>query len=84
MWQGLRLKTDDQNQFLGEMFELFLDDGIKQSEGQFFTPLPICKFIVASLPLAQKIATTPEPIKVIDHACGSGHFLNEYAHQIKP
>ena len=57
MWQGLRLKTDGQNQFLGEMFELFLDDGIKQSEGQFFTPLPICKFIVASLPLDQKIAT---------------------------
>ena len=84
MWQGLRLKTDDQNQFLGEMFERFLDGGIKQSEGQFFTPLPICKFIVASLPLAEKIATTPEPIKVIDYACGSGHFLNEYAHQIKP
>ena len=84
MWQGLRLKTDGQNQFLGEMFELFLDDGIKQSEGQFFTPLPICKFIVASLPLAQKIATIPEPIKAIDYACGSGHFLNEYAHQIKP
>ena len=70
--------------FLGEMFELFLDDGIKQSEGQFFTPLPICKFIVASLPLAQKIAASPEPIKAIDYACGSGHFLNEYAHQIKP
>lgn len=84
MWQGLRLKTDGQNQFLGEMFELFLDDGIKQSEGQFFTPLPICKFIVASLPLAQKIATIPEPIKAIDYACGSGHFLNEYAHQLKP
>ena len=84
MWQGLRLKTDDQNQFLGEMFELFLDDGIKQSEGQFFTPLPICKFIVASLPLAQKIAASPEPLKAIDHACGSGHFLNEYAHQIRP
>ena len=84
MWQGLRLKTDGQNQFLGEMFELFLDDGIKQFEGQFFTPLPICKFIVASLPLAQKIVTTPEPIKAIDYACGSGHFLNEYAHQIKP
>lgn len=84
MWQGLRLKTDEQNQFLGDMFELFLDDGIKQSEGQFFTPLPICKFIVGSLPLAQKIATNPEPIKVTDFACGSGHFLNEIAHQIKP
>ena len=84
MWQGLRLKTDEQNQFLGEMFEFFLDDGIKQSEGQFFTPLPICKFIVASLPLAQKIEANPEPLKAVDYACGSGHFLNEYADQIKP
>lgn len=84
MWQGLRLKTDTPNQFLGDMFELFLDDGVKQSEGQFFTPLPICKFIVASLPLGQKIAANAEPLKAIDYACGSGHFLNEYAHQIKP
>ena len=84
MWQGLRLKTEDQNQFLGDMFEFFLDAGIKQSEGQFFTPLPICKFIVASLPLAQKIEANPEPLKVVDYACGSGHFLNEYAHQIRP
>ena len=84
MWQGLRLKTDDQNQFLGDMFEFFLDNGIKQSEGQFFTPLPICKFIVSSLPLAQKIEAEPEPLKAIDYACGSGHFLNEYAYQIKP
>ena len=83
MWQGLQLKTDTPNQFLGDMFELFLDDGIKQSEGQFFTPLPICKFIVASLPLSQKIAATGEPLKAIDYACGSGHFLNEYADQIK-
>ena len=83
MWQGLRLKTDEQNQFLGDMFEFFLDNGIKQSEGQFFTPLPICKFIVSSLPLAQKIEGNSEPLKVIDYACGSGHFLNEYAYQIK-
>ena len=66
------------------MFEFFLDNGIKQSEGQFFTPLPICKFIVASLPLAPKIESNSEPIKAIDYACGSGHFLNEYAYQIKP
>ena len=84
MWQGLQLKTDAPNQFLGDMFELFLDDGVKQSEGQFFTPLPICKFIVASLPLAQKIKDNSEPLKAIDYACGSGHFLNEYAYQIKP
>ena len=84
MWQRLRLQTNSQNQFLGDMFELFLDDGIKQSEGQYFTPLPICKFIVASLPLPQMIKDSPEPIKAIDYACGSGHFLNEYAHQIEP
>ena len=84
MWQGLRLKTNTPNQFLGDMFELFLDDGIKQSVGQFFTPLPICKFIVSSLPLAEKIEENPEPLKAIDYACGSGHFLNEYAYQIKP
>ncbi|MCU0467893.1 MAG: N-6 DNA methylase [Arcicella sp.] len=84
MWQGLRLKTAEQNQFLGDMFEFFLDNGIKQSEGQFFTPVPICKFIVMSLPLESQIETKNEPLKAIDYACGSGHFLTEYALQIKP
>ncbi len=84
MWQGVQLKTDCPNQFLGDMFEYFLDNSIKQSEGQFFTPLPICKFIVASLPLSQMIEHGSEPIKAIDFACGAGHFLTEYAHQIAP
>ncbi len=84
MWQGLRLKTTEQNQFLGDMFEFFLDNGIKQTEGQFFTPVPICKFIVMSLPLENYIQSSHEPLKVIDYACGSGHFLTEYALQIKP
>jgi type I restriction enzyme M protein len=84
MWQGLRLKTKEQNQFLGDMFEFFLDNGIKQSEGQFFTPVPICKFIVASLPLENYIQSKKEPLLAIDYACGSGHFLTEYALQIKP
>jgi len=84
MWQGLRLLSVDQNQFLGDMFEFFLDNGIKQSEGQFFTPVPICKFIVSSLPLEDKIKNASEPIKAIDYACGAGHFLNEYALNITP
>lgn len=83
MWQNMRLKSDAQNQFLGDMFENFLDDGIKQSNGQFFTPLPICKLIVSALPLAEKINASEEPLRVIDYACGAGHFLTEYAHQIK-
>ncbi len=82
MWQGLRLTGSEQNQFLGDLFEYFLDNGIKQSEGQFFTPVPICKFIVSALPLEQLIARHPDPIKAIDYACGSGHFINEYAQQI--
>lgn len=84
MWQGLRLTTAEQNQFLGDMFEFFLDNGIKQSEGQFFTPVPICKFVVMSLPLDTKIKAKSEPLKAIDYACGSGHFLTEYATQIRP
>lgn len=82
MWQGLRLTGSSQNQFLGDMFEYFLDNGIKQSEGQFFTPVPICKFIVSALPLEQMIATSHEPLRAIDYACGSGHFLTEYAAQL--
>jgi type I restriction-modification system DNA methylase subunit/restriction endonuclease S subunit len=84
MWQDLRLKTDEQNQFLGDMFEYFLDNGVKQSEGQFFTPMPICRFILMALPLENVITENEHPPKTIDYACGAGHFLNEYAAQIKP
>ena len=82
MLQDMKLKTKEQNQFLGDLFEGFLDNGVKQSEGQFFTPLPIVKFIVSSLPLEEINKQTDIP-KVIDYACGAGHFLNEYAEQLK-
>ena len=36
MFQDIKLKTDEQNQFLGDLFEGFLDDGVKQSEGAIF------------------------------------------------
>ena len=85
MWQDIRL-TDPHghNQFLGDMFEGFLDQGVKQSEGQFFTPMPICRFIMMSLPLASLIQRSTTPPKAIDYACGAGHFLTELALQIKP
>ncbi|AYP23501.1 N-6 DNA methylase [Pantoea agglomerans] len=85
MWQDIRL-TDPHghNQFLGDMFEGFLDQGVKQSEGQFFTPMPICRFIMMSLPLASLIQRSATPPKAIDYACGAGHFLTELALQIKP
>lgn len=71
MIQDISLTASDESQFLGDMFEGFLDQGVKQSEGQFFTPMPIVKFIINSMPKLDK----PQ---VIDYACGAGHFLNEY------
>lgn len=84
MLQDTRLQTETQNQFLGDLFEGFLDQGVKQSEGQFFTPMPIVKFILSSLPLESLIKDNELPPKAIDYACGAGHFLNELALQIKP
>lgn len=84
MLQDMRLKTNKQNQFLGDLFEGFLDQGVKQNEGQFFTPTPITRFMVSSLPLEQIIRDNTDIPKAIDYACGAGHFLNEYASQIKP
>ena len=60
-------------QFLGDMFEQLLDKGFKQNEGQFFTPRPLTRFIWDSLPL-RRYSNYP---KVIDYACGAGHFLTE-------
>lgn len=40
-------------------------------------------FLVSSLPLRQILEGGEIP-KVIDYACGAGHFLTEYARQIKP
>ncbi|WP_104712467.1 restriction endonuclease subunit S [Helicobacter cetorum] len=76
LFQNNKLLESHENQFLSDLFEGFLDNGIKQSEGQFFTPLVIVKFIINSLPHLDKP-------KVLDYACGAGHFLNEY-YKINP
>ena len=82
IFQDVSLTNSKQHQFLGDLFEKLLDQGIKQSEGQFFTPLPIVKFIISSLPIDEIIKNGKVP-KVIDYACGSGHFLTEYASILK-
>jgi type I restriction enzyme M protein len=85
MWQDVRLSNPvSHNQFLGDMFEGFLDQGVKQSEGQYFTPMPICRFILMSLPLPALVKPGAQPLKAIDYACGADHFLNELALQLKP
>lgn len=83
MLQGIHLTKHDNNQFLGDLFEGFLNKGVHQSEGQFFTPIPIVRFLVSSLPLQKIIEKGSTIPRVIDYACGAGHFLTEYARQIK-
>lgn len=78
LFENLRLTENKAQQFLGNLFELFLQKGMKQDEGQFFTPIQICEFIIYSLPLERT-----KPLRVIDYACGAGHFLNVYANFIK-
>lgn len=78
-----------QKRYLGEFFELLLDAGYKQTAGQFFTPLPIAKFIVSALPIREIIRTKIEQKQfdflpfLIDYACGSGHFLVEAIEEIQ-
>ncbi|MDO4311115.1 MAG: N-6 DNA methylase [Prevotella sp.] len=90
MLQNIKLKSTTEdgketetNQFLGDLFEGFLTKGVKQSEGQYFTPMPIVRFIVSSLPLEQIVSQSERIPSCIDYACGAGHFLTEYAVRIK-
>lgn len=84
MLQDIYLTKDADNQFLGDLFEGYLNQGVHQSEGQFFTPMPIVRFLISSLPLQCIIEQDNGIPKAIDYACGAGHFLTEYARQITP
>lgn len=83
LFQEMRVRTDEPNQFLGDLFEGFLDGGVKQSEGQFFTPIPVVRFLLYSLPLAELLRGIRGPLRAIDYACGAGHFLNELALELR-
>ena len=66
------------NQFLGDLFERLLNQGFKQNEGQFFTPIPLARFMWKSLPLGEIMSDGGLKYpKVIDYACGAAHFLTE-------
>lgn len=79
LFEKYRIVYPSKHQFLGDLFEQLLNKGFKQNEGQFFTPMPITRFIWDSLPvysLTHSEQGTTYP-KVIDYACGAGHFLTE-------
>ncbi len=82
--QQFKLRYNYRQQFLSDFFELLLTTGLKQESGQFFTPVPIARFIIKSLPLQEITAQKIEQGNkndllptIIDYAAGSGHFLTE-------
>ena len=72
--QDINLSNSETNHFFGDLFEGLLSKNVHQTEGQFFTPLPITNFIINSLPEFPN----NNSIKVLDYACGAGHFLTEF------
>lgn len=79
LFERYRIVYPSKYQFLGDLFEQLLNKGFKQNEGQFFTPMPITRFIWDSLPIERIVTREDRHImpKVIDYACGAGHFLTE-------
>lgn len=72
--QDINLSNSETNHFFGDLFEGLLSKNVHQTEGQFFTPLPIVNFIIKSLPEFKN----SNSVKVLDYACGAGHFLTEF------
>lgn len=88
--QVYQIRYNYRQQFLSDFFELLLTTGLKQESGQFFTPVPIARFIIKSLPLpeitASKIAAGNKNDllpTIIDYAAGSGHFLTESMEEVQ-
>ena len=79
LFENYRIIGSNDVQMLGDLFEQLLNKGFKQNEGQFFTPIPITRFIWDSLPVERTIkkADGIEFPKIIDYACGAGHFLTQ-------
>ncbi|OGU57855.1 MAG: hypothetical protein A2X64_10190 [Ignavibacteria bacterium GWF2_33_9] len=87
--QPYQIRYGHKQQFLGDFFELLLSTGIKQEAGQFFTPVPVAKFIISSLPIRELIEKKIQNDEtnflpyIIDYAAGSGHFLTEAMDEVQ-
>lgn len=79
LFERYRIVYPNKHQFLGTLFEHLLNKGFKQNEGQFFTPTPLTRFIWDSIPLSKimQVENGKKFPKIIDYACGAGHFLTE-------
>ena len=88
--QKYQIRYDKRHPYLSNFFELLLTTGLKQESGQFFTPVPVARFIIKALPLKEKIIEKfrKEDFNdllptIIDYAAGSGHFLHESMHELQ-
>lgn len=87
--QNYQIKYTSKHQFLGDFFEDLLNSGVKQEAGQFFTPTPLARFFLKSLPIEKiinnNINNKEQDILpfVIDYSCGAGHFLSEAIDEIE-
>lgn len=78
LFQNYRMAYTSKEQLLGDLFENLLNQGFKQEAGQFFTPIPITRFVWNSLPIERFLDESKLTVpRVVDFACGSGHFLTE-------
>ena len=79
LFEPYRIVYPARDQLLGDLFEQLLAKGFKQNEGQFFTAMPLTRFIWESLPLDAVIRRCGKLFhpRIIDYACGAGHFLTE-------
>ncbi|OGI10200.1 MAG: hypothetical protein A2Y40_03775 [Candidatus Margulisbacteria bacterium GWF2_35_9] len=88
--QVYQIRYNYRQQFLSDFFELLLTTGLKQESGQFFTPVPIARFIIKSLPLHEITKSKIEEGNknnllptIIDYAAGSGHFITESMEEVQ-
>ena len=65
--QDINLSSTDLDS-KGKAFETFMDSYFRGDSGQYFTPRPIVRFIVNTLPITQDSL-------ILDTSCGSGGFL---------
>lgn len=89
LFQKYKFKYSSKYQYLGDFFEELLNTSWKQESGQFFTPMPIVDFMIKSLPIKEQMENNIKNNrldflpKMIDNACGSGHFIISFMDEVQ-
>lgn len=73
--EKVKFTQNENANILGDFFETYIHD-LPQQEGQYFTPTSLVDFIIYSLPVFKNN-------KVLDFACGAGHFLTQFFNRNK-